>query len=96
LQPKRPTSHCRWRFHLDGQGTWVGQRDSRLAVTGFLAAPQFLELDHHVVPAAKPGRRYRMLRCDDPDTRPGEPTKGVPSGLAEITTRPARQSAATD
>jgi hypothetical protein len=70
------------RFQFDGQGTWIRQRDPWLAVTGSHATPEFLELDHHVVPAMKHGRPYRVLRRDDPDSGPREAAKGRPIGIS--------------
>src|ERR1700735_908041 len=62
-------------FRFGTEPSWIAVRNAWLAVADTLTTAQFLELDHHVVPAIQPGTRCGMLTGDDPDSRPGEPAQ---------------------
>jgi hypothetical protein len=63
-----------FRFGTE-RSSWIAGRNAWLTVVGTFTTAQYLELDHHVVPAIQPGSRCGMLTGDEPHSRPGEPAQ---------------------
>ena len=71
----------RW-FQFAGQRSRVRQRNPRLTISGALTTAQFLELDHHVVPATQPNTSQPVLTGDNPDPRPCQAAERRPIGIS--------------